>query len=359
MINNFISRIILNNFRNYNNKIIDFFEDFNVIVAPNGYGKTNILESISLFNDLKGLRKATIDELKNINNLDNELLFSVCLKFNNNDKLVLLQKEDKKNILFNDENIKKSSFINNLLKITWLTPQMDGFFIDSSSERRKFIDKTAELLFVDHYDNVKKYEFFVKERLKILLNQENNNKWLDIVEKKIVSLGVSIANVRNEIVKYLNDIFINNTTFFPTGIITLDGIVENMLDKDNSINVETFYLNKLKENRKIDIETKRTNFGIHKTDIIIFNKYKNIKASLCSTGEQKMLLLSLIIVRAIFSKNINKGLPILLLDEVYSHIDNNTKNNLFIELKKLNIQTFITGINKEDFIDLTNNFIEL
>ena len=343
MINNFISRIILNNFRNYNNKIIDFFEDFNVIVAPNGYGKTNILESISLFNDLKGLRKATIDELKNINNINNELLFSICLKFNNNDKLVLLQKEDKKNILFNDENIKKSSFINNLLKITWLTPQMDGFFVDSSSERRKFIDKTAELLFVDHYDK----------------NQENNNKWLDIVEKKIVSLGVSIANVRNEIVKYLNDIFINNTTFFPTGIITLDGIVENMLDKDNSINVETFYLNKLKENRKIDIETKRTNFGIHKTDIIIFNKYKNMKASLCSTGEQKMLLLSLIIVRAIFSKNINKGLPILLLDEVCSHIDNNTKNNLFIELKKLNIQTFITGINKEDFIDLTNNFIEL
>ena len=132
-----------------------------------------------------------------------------------------------------------------------------------------------------------------------------------------------------------------------------------MLDKDNSINVETFYLNKLKKNRKIDIETKRTNFGIHKTDIIIFNKYKNIKASLCSTGEQKMLLLSLIIVRTIFSKNINKGLPILLLDEVCSHIDNNTKNNLFIELKKLNIQTFITGINKEDFIDLTNNFIEL
>ena len=359
MINNSISKIILNNFRNYDSKVIDFFSDFNIIVAPNGYGKTNILEAISLFNDLRGLRKASIDELKNINNTNNSLLFSVCLKFDNNDKLILLQKEDKKHILFNDENIKKNSFISNLLKITWLTPQMDGFFINSSSERRKFIDKTAELLFIDHYDNVKKYEFFIKERLKILLNQENNNKWLDIVEKKIVSLGVSIANVRNELIGYLNDIFINNTTLFPTGIIKLNGIIENMLEEGNSINVENFYLNKLKENRKTDIDTKRTNFGVHKTDVVVFNKYKNMDASLCSTGEQKMLLLSLIIVRTIFSKNINKGLPILLLDEVCSHIDNNTRNNLFTELKKLKIQTFITGINKEDFVDLSNNFIEL
>lgn len=359
MIDNFISRIVLNNFRNYENKILDFFEDFNIIVAPNGYGKTNILESISLFNDLKGLRKATIDELKNINTVGKDPLFSVCIKFKNNDKLVLVQKEDKKSITFNDENIKKSSFLNNLLKITWLTPQMDSFFIGSSSDRRKFIDKTAALLFTDHYDNVKKYEFFIRERLNILINQNKNDKWLDVVEKKIVSLGVSIANIRNEIIGYLNDIFLNNTTLFPVGIIKLDGFTENMLEKNDSITVENFYLNKLRENRDTDMNNKRTNFGVHKTDIVIFNKHKNMKANLCSTGEQKMLLLSLTIVRSIFSKNINKGLPILLLDEVCSHIDNETKNNLFFELKKLNIQTFITGINKEDFTNLSNNFIEL
>ena len=212
------------------------------------------------------------------------------------------------------------------------------------------------MLFTNHYDNVKKYEFFIKERLRVLENQ-NNDKWLDIIEKKIVDLGVSIANVRNETLERLNSLFENYTTEFPTEKISMNGIIENMLEKNNSLTVEKFYHDKLIENRTIDKENKRTNFGIHKSDMIVFNKYKKMNANLCSTGEQKMLLISLIIVRTLFSKQ--NGLPILLLDEICSHLDEKTRLSLFRELKRLNVQTFLTGLEKSDFLYLSNNFIEL
>ncbi|MBO4956796.1 MAG: AAA family ATPase [Rickettsiales bacterium] len=374
MSDQFISEIVLNNFRNYANAKFNFYSDFNIIAGPNGIGKTNLLEAISLFSNSKGIRKATTQELINLRNktnnknnnnniqLPNDILFSLFLKYTKNkdeSKLLILQKEDKKLLKHNDDILKKGSLLTNILKITWLTPQMDSFFTGASADRRKFIDRTAELLFSDHYDNVKRYEFFVKERMKILTTQTMNDRWLDIVEKKIVQLGVSIASVRNDTVNYLNNIFENNTKNFPTGYILINGIIENMLVNSKAIEVEDLYLKTMFNNRSEDAISKRTNFGIHKSDIIIMNKFKNMLASLCSTGEQKMLLISLIFVRAIFTKQLNNGIPILLLDEICSHIDNNTRELFFEELRNLNIQTFLTGTKKEDFLSLSNNFINI
>lgn len=365
----YISELVLNNFRNYSNISFNFYKDFNLIVGSNGIGKTNLLEALSLFSNSRGIRKSPINDLININNdghknnlLSDDILFSLFIKIKNEEeqnKITILQKIDKKIIKYNDESLKKSGLLSNYLKITWLTPQMDSFFIGASSDRRKFIDKTAELLFCDHYDNVKKYEFFLKERIKILSNEIINNRWLDIVEKKIVQLGVAIAAIRNNVIDCLNNIFKTNTSNFPTGYIEINGEIENMIRNNKSIEVENFYLKMLFDNRKNDLNLKRTNFGIHKSDITIINKYKNMPANLCSTGEQKMLLISLIFVRTIFTKQLNNGIPILLLDEICSHIDDNTRKLFFEELKKINIQTFLTGTKKEDFLDLSNNFIKI
>ncbi len=366
----YISEIVVNSFRNYFNKKIEFKSDFNIIVGPNGIGKTNILEALSLFSNSRGLRNANIDELVNINNKiekkniipnEKQILFSLFIKFFDYTKneILILQREDKKLIKYNNEILKSANLLTDLLKISWLTPQMDNFFIDASSERRKFIDKTAEMLFINHCENVKKYEFFLKERMKILTTQTIRDKWLDIVERKIVQLGTSIASVRNQVVDYLNEIFENQTKNFPIGNIKIDGDVEKLIEEKKSVEVENFYSKTLFENRVEDARMKRTNFGIHRSDVKVINKEKNIDASLCSTGEQKMLLISLIIVKALFSKKIDKGIPILLLDEICSHIDKNTKQKLFDELLKMNIQIFLTGINENDFIGLNDNFIRL
>ena len=366
----YISEIVINNFRNYLTQKFNFSDKTNVIFGNNGVGKTSILESIYFFEELKSFRKTEINNLtnlsKNINPfLQDNILFSLYIKlcgcdFNKASIVYLKNNEEdyKKIVKIDDEILKKVTKLKEIFKITYLIPQMDQFFLESSSTRRKFLDKTADLLFIGHYEATKKYEFFVKERMKILNSEKIDNNWLKIVEKKIVELGVSIANIRNETIDIMNNIFNAYGLLFPIGVLKVDGTVENMLRSQKSTNVEDFYLNTLQKNREIDLNSKKTNFGIHKTDLILIHKEKNIKANLCSTGEQKLLLIALIFVRCIFSKNINKGVPILLLDDIVSYLDKKTKNILLLEIEKLEVQTFITCINKDIFDNYSNmNYI--
>ena len=367
----YISEVVVNNFRNYLTKKIEFSNNTNVILGNNGVGKTSILEAIYFFEELKSFRKTDVMDLVNSSGcinpfLQQDVLFSLYIKFfnfgYNSSSIVYKRDVDsyKKVVKINDENIKKSSQLKDIFKITYLIPQMDQFFIEQSSVRRKFLDKTASLLFTDHYDTVKKYEFFIKERLKILSGESIDKNWLNIVEKKIVDLGVSIASIRNETVNIMNNIFNAYDLSFPIGTLEIYGMVENMLRSKKSIDVEDYYSNMLLNNRSIDTNLKKTSFGIHKSDLVLIHKDKNIKASLCSTGEQKLLLIALMFVRCIFSKNINKGIPILLLDDIVSHLDSKTRDILFSEIENLNVQTFITGINVNDFDNFKNaNFIDL
>jgi DNA replication and repair protein RecF len=368
MADNYISEIILNNFRSYRRGRFGFCREFNILYGPNGRGKTNLLEAISLFSNSRGIRGAQIGEMVSLdaenNYLPDGILFSLFLRLNDHGRLLIMQKSEKKLIKFNDTLQKNSEILSDMLKITYLVPQMDYFFIDSHENRRKFIDKTADMLFTGHYSNVRKYEFFLKERLKILSIQNDHGKWLDIIERKIVDLGTAIANVRNEVVTHLNRIFNEHTSEFPTGKITIDGTIENMFEETKAVDIENFYRKILFLDRDNDAKTKRTNFGVHRSNIIVFNRDKNIRAELCSTGEQKMLLLSLIVARAIFSEQIGRGMVVLLLDEVCSHIDGETRRKLFVELQKLHAQIFLTGTNIDDFSylvtgDVSKNLIEL
>ena len=362
----YISRLVLNNFSNYSHKVFDFDENINIIIGNNGIGKTNILEAISIFGDAKGLRNADTNELINMNNAkNNDYLFSLYIEIKNysTEKISIVYQKDgdsfKKNILVDGKQLKKQMELNDILKINFIIPQMDMFFLETSAVRRKFLDKTINLLYINHYETVKKYEFFVKERMKILTSDIKDDKWLDIVEKKIVELGVSIASLRNEVVGILNNIFDFYDISFPVGIIKMQGDVEELLSQEKAGIVENMYLNILKSNRDLDFKTKKTNYGIHKSDLIIIHKTKDMPARLCSTGEQKLLLISLIIIRCIFSKSINKGLPILLLDEIFTHLDQKTKSMLIQELKKLNIQTFLTGLYKNEFENLYGKLINI
>ena len=171
---------------------------------------------------------------------------------------------------------------------------MDQFFIEQSSIRRKFLDKTANLLFVNHYDTVKKYEFFVKERLRILLSEKIDENWLKIVEKKIVELGVAIASIRNETIDIMNNIFNAYDLSFPVGILKVDGVIENMLRIKKSIDVDLEKLNFILTNREcikyedinsnefVDIFLLRQNFNL---DEIKFQKEEVSDAKYVSLEE--------------------------------------------------------------------------
>lgn len=367
----YVEEIVLNNFRNYSHEKFGFVKHFNFIVGENGLGKTNLLEALSLFSNSRGIRSANPEELTRLEagkiavskNLPLDVRFSLFLKLNDGDQLLLLQKAERRIFEHNGSKLKNLRELADIVKITYFSPRMDNFFIGTSADRRKFLDRTADLFFTGHYDNVRRYEVLLRERMRILIAQNHNDRWLDVVERKIVELGVSIASIRNEVLLRLNDIYNTHTTEFPPSTLSLLGEAEKLLGENKAVEVEQYYEKTLWENRLLDRDTKKTNFGIHRSDLIVWNRIKNLPANLCSTGEQKLLLLSLLLVRVIFSKRIGRAMTLFLLDEVCSHMDKNACVKLFCELKKLNVQTFMTGLSADEFGPLAgeeeSNFISL
>ncbi|MDR2526981.1 MAG: hypothetical protein LBC92_03855, partial [Rickettsiales bacterium] len=190
------------------------------------------------------------------------------------------------------------------------------------------------------------YEYYIKERIKILQNGYND-KWLNILEDKIVEVGNEINMARNNIINIFNDLMFTYNFDFPKIELSIENNDFNDLRK------------KLLQNRQKDRETKRTNDGVHKSDLKLFYKSKNIFAEYCSTGEQKLFLISLTLLRVFVGVEYKKGSPIVLLDEVFSYLDDNKKRSLFNELNKLKIQTFITTNNVDIFKELLNENVNL
>ncbi len=370
--NPYIKTLILNNYRVYNNANFSFLPNINIIYGRNGVGKTNILESISFLSPGKGLFSSNINDVLRITdkqtfnynwsvfaNVENNDIADTLAVFSENDNGIL-----KKKIKINGNSVRSQEELSKVFNIIWLTPEMQNFFNDDKSVRRKFLDKAVYIIDNQHSSRVAKYEFLLKERMKVLQDDMKFDKnWLSILEDKIAEVGISIAVTRNDIVRHLNRILFNYDFNFPKFTILIDGTFENlMLDNITAIKAEEKFREVLFNNRQQDRESKRTNDGVHKSDLRLFYQNKNIDAQFCSTGEQKLFLVSFTILKALMCKEFNKAAPIVLLDEIFSYLDKTRKIELFNELLKLDIQSFITGTDISIFNDLlgeNTNVIDL
>lgn len=368
----YIKTLTLNNYRVYKNQSFDFLPNINIIFGKNGIGKTNILEAISFLSPGKGLFNNNInDMLKISDNYTFNYNWTVFANIENNDiadTLAIFSENDdgilKKKIKVNGNLVRSQEELSKIFNIIWLTPEMQNFFNDDKSVRRKFLDRTVYIIDNQHSSRVVKYEFLLKERMKVLQdNKKFDENWLSILEEKIAEVGISIAVTRNDVVRHLNRILYNHDFNFPKFTIIIDGKFENlMLDNITSINAEEKFREILRNNRQQDIESKRTNEGVHRSDLRLFYQDKNIDAQFCSTGEQKLFLVSFTILKALMCKEFNRAKPIILLDEIFSYLDKDRKVDLFNELLKLDIQSFITGTDITIFNDLIkkdNNIIDL
>ena len=362
--NSYIKKFNLINYRTYKNNSFIFQPNINIIYGKNGIGKTNILEALSFLSVGKGFLNSNIDEIISINkdNLYNN--WSIYAEIENNydyDNISVYSELEneffKKKIKINNNLIKNQNELYKVFNIIYLIPQMQNLFIQDKSERRKFLDKIVYLIDSNHLNKITKYEFLLKERMKVLQNEKNfDERWLNVLETKIAEIGVTIANSRNNTIAYLNKILFEYNFNFPKFIILIDGKIELMLlNKITSLEAENKFKEILKNNRNEDKENKRTNEGIHKTDFKLFYEDKKIDAQYSSTGEQKLFLISLTILKVLLCKELNKSTPLILLDEVFSYLDKNKKNELFNELLKLNYQTFITTTDISIFEDIITN----
>ena len=212
----------------------------------------------------------------------------------------------------------------------WLTPQMEGIFLEGASARRKFLDRIVYNFYPNHAEKINEYEHYQTERIKLLQQDFYDEKWLKILESKMATLSISIADQRIKALQQLQIEIAELDNEFPRAVISIDGEVENGILKCLSEDEIYTYINfSLYNSRMKDKFSGRTGFGIHKSDFIVIHKEKNNLAKFCSTGEQKAMLISIILAQINATIRLtNSKSSILLLDEVFVHLDDRRKEYL-------------------------------
>ena len=350
-----IKKIQLNNFRNFKNFSLNFDSKVNILYGNNGSGKTNILESISLLSKGRGIRNSQL--LNIIHKEENKFLIKSLLEINksNIDLEIFTSFQDnkyKKNIKVNN-NISNEDlkYLNSSLSFLIFIPEMERLFQSSPTTRRNFIDRLIFSYNKDYNKLINKYKKNILERNKILQNNVVDINWINIIENEISILGQKIYELRNtqltilnEQIKYLNKL---NNYQFEIDLKIDDSFYNPKLD----LNI---YLSHLFNSRDLDKKLGGTKIGPHKSDISAQINGK-FDASQLSTGQQKTVILMLILAHCNYLVNEKKIKPIILLDEICSHLDSYNRKILLDLINSFDIQFFLTGTEKSLFSFISTN----
>ncbi len=349
-----IHKINLNNYRNFKNYEVSF-ENNNVIYGLNGSGKTNILESISLLGKGRGFRNSSIEDLI-LNNKENFLV--ECLLENKNlkheVKIFNKKNENKqKKISSIDDEISKeaTNYLQNTITFLYFLPEMERLFVASPTYRRNFIDKLIFSENKNYNKLINKYKKNVSERSKILQLLDYDINWISTIEKEIALTGLEIYRLRSKqldiLNNELNDLNKLNDYSFDIKFIKQDKFYKVHMKIEE-------YLNYLIKSRNIDKHSGGTKIGPHKSDFIA-EINNSINASQLSTGQQKTLVLMTLFAQCRYLIIKHKIKPILLFDEICSHLDNINRKILLDLTKQFDIQFFFTGTEKSLFSFMSTN----
>lgn len=355
----YVSSAKLANYRNYSGLRLEFDASPVVLTGSNGSGKTNILEAISLLSPGKGFRKIKLNDADMIEGGRALLPWSISAVVNKGHEEFQigtgreLVTDSKRIVKIDGDIVKNQSELTSIFSVMWLTPQMDGLFISSSSDRRKFLDRLVYNFDPEHASRIYSYEYTMRERAKIIQQSSYDPSWVSVLENKMAERAVSIAAARIDTVEHIQAVINECKTAFPKADIDVQGGVERIMRENSALQAEEMLRKLLFESRGLDAKMGRTNVGVHRSDFIAFHNAKEMPAASCSTGEQKALLLSIILAEA-RAKALWKGsVPVLLLDEVVAHLDENRRASLFEEIFSMQAQVWMTGTDEELFKEIS------
>ncbi|MDR0483869.1 MAG: AAA family ATPase [Alphaproteobacteria bacterium] len=356
----FISSLVLNTFRNYQHNFFDFKNSSHIIYGENGMGKTNILEGISLLSAGRGLRSASIDEvIRNGNNstgIEGKITSNLGeYNLNLSVDFSLESNSYKKKYFLDGSQIKNKNLLDYYLNCIWLIPQMDNFFLQDNASKRKFIDRLIFNFDKTHLSRLNEHDKLIRERNKLLSSGLVNNKWLDLIEEKLVEITVPLVVSRLDFLNSLNE-FTSNDDKYPLHLSFI-GEIEDLLAKHvYSLKVENILKETLRENRRNDLVMSQTSTSAHKSKLVCIFKTTNIGAENSSTGEQKMMLISIISSFVKLLQKVKQISPILLLDEINVHLDKNNTEYVVEKVLQFGSQVFITTTHQEIFKDFKAKF---
>lgn len=358
-----INTLKLTNFRNYETLSLETSARAVVFSGANGSGKTNILEAISLFSPGRGLRRARYTDMVR---RDAQSGFSVFCDFLFDDDDVPIgtglksQTDSSRTLKIRGEASKSADEVLQYCRILWLTPAMDGLFTGPAGDRRRFLDRLVLAIYPDHGRQSRALEQALRDRNRLLDNRNPDPSWLDGVEAQISSFAISIAAARNDLISQLSHLMKSNeiNDVFPQAILEIKGELETRLQQGMIAgDVELWYQNTLRTSRLQDAAAGRTLTGPHRSELSVTHKEKAIPAALASTGEQKALLLGIMIAQTRLTSLLSGLTPILLLDEIAAHLDPARRKTLFEILHTTGAQTFMTGTDAFLFAEIGNEAI--
>lgn len=358
----FIRRLTLTGFRSYRAAQIEIAADGPVVLTgPNGAGKTNLIESISFLTPGRGLRRAALEEVAFTEGGGS---WAVSAEIEGMLGLATLgtgleppraDAATSRRCRIDREPVASAAAFADHLRVIWMVPAMDALFNGPASERRRFIDRLATAVDPNHAGRVSALERALRSRNRLLEQGGGDTHWLDAVEHETAELAVAVAAGRMETVGRLQAALAaarDEPSAFPPAAIAVDGWMENMIATHAAVEIEDRYRAVLREGRARDAAAGRTLDGPHRSDLLVTHVLKDIPAADASTGEQKAMLIRLILAHATLIADMTGHAPVLLLDEVVAHLDPGRRAALYDALAALGAQVFLTGADPAAFADI-------
>ncbi|MBZ9868841.1 DNA replication/repair protein RecF [Mesorhizobium sp. CA15] len=356
----YVSKLILTNFRNYATLSLELAPGAVVLSGDNGAGKTNLLEAISLLTPGRGLRRAPYGDVAREGGDGG---FALHARIEGPEGQVEIGTgisggdaagEGGRKVRINGAPARSAEDMLEWLRVVWLTPAMDGLFPGPAADRRRFLDRLVLAIDPGHGQRALDYEKAMRGRNRLLTEGSRDGAWFDAIETQMAETGVAIAAARAELVRLLSAMIdrLPGSGPFPQADISLAGDLESEVAVAPAVDVEERFRRTLANGRERDRAAGRTLDGPHRSDLVVRHRPKSMPAELCSTGEQKALLVGIVLSHARLTGEMSGLTPILLLDEIAAHLDAGRRAALFSILEELNCQAFMTGTDAALFSSL-------
>lgn len=344
----------LHDFRNYASVALGLDGRHVVLTGANGAGKTNLMEAVSFLTPGRGLRRASYADVARegapggfsvfaaIDGMQGEVEIGTGTEAG--------EEGQSRRLRLNGTAARSVDELLDHLRVVWLTPSMDGLFTGASSDRRRFLDRLVLSLDPEHGRRAADFEKAMRGRNRLLSEPRPDARWLDGLELQMAELGVAMALARRELVGLLADLVeaSRDEGPFPTSTMALTGFLDDMLDRP-AYEIEEIYAATLRDGRFRDAAAGRTLDGPHRVDLMIRHREKDMDAARCSTGEQKALLVGIVLAHAGLVAGMTGHAPVLLLDEISAHLDEGRRAALFDRVDALGGQAFMTGTDRAMF----------
>lgn len=353
-----LAHLALSDFRSYADLALPVDAPLIALAGENGAGKTNILEAISLLSPGRGLRRAEFADMAR-SGAGGGFAVSVRLADDTQIGLGLGEPDEtgRRSRIQRINGAPSSSLtaVSEHVRVVWLTPEQDGLFRGSAGDRRRFLDRLVLAIDAEHGARVNALERALRDRNRILDERPHDASWLDAIERQVAELGVAVAAARAEAVTRLGALIEetrDDASPFPWAMLALDGELDRLVAALAAVDAEDAYQALLKQNRPRDKAAGRTLIGAQATDLKVRHGPKGIAAGQGSTGEQKALLVGLVLAHARLVAAMSGLAPIVLMDEIAAHFDPRRRTALYEALGELGCQVWMTGADESLFRDL-------